>query len=340
MSSFINIRDNGKKPLLIDAENVSVVIEMYKDASTGTKEDGISFSSKDEDHYLYLDTKSHNIDTDKCIKKLSASGNDLFEFPYVWPDQGEVGRIFVNPSAFSHIITSAPEIEKGKTEETVGMIMGVDGHGIVESYGVPLKTVNKFIKLVNSANPDLVSIDPNKGISRFYKPGETIYDPKKISRIYQNGYDFNIRFNNGGEIDLSLVDRNFGQVYLDVKYNNLTEAEKNKITDAEKGKLLDTKKIYAFERKMRSRVSREFARAVAKDAPQLVKLNNTEGVFYTTFNNVSSIIQYDKSLKFNYKKNTPDSSGHGHSPYFKSAEAASKELKRLNKFLNSGPKQP
>lgn len=335
MPHFVNIATNGKKPLLIDADSISVVKEVDAKKKGETT---LSFSSNEEHGFLYIDKEFWNVDTDNCIRQLSNAGEELFAFPYIWGD-GEtpggktMGRFFVNPAAFNYIITSEPSIEEGDTEETVAMLLGVDGYGLVESYGVPVKTVEKFMDLVKAQKPDLVRINPDEATARFYKPGYVIYDPQKIIRIYPNSYDLDIRFANGGLIDFNFPDRHFGQEYLDRKINGLSGEKRNSLSRDDMTRIFMVAQKYKDG--MGSRIRREFARRASRNVPGLVKIENAKSPFYTRFNNVSWIKQNEKVLSFTFKKGSPDDTvGYGENVYFDSEETATEELARLQGLIN------
>ncbi|MCB9997043.1 MAG: hypothetical protein H6869_11485 [Rhodospirillales bacterium] len=319
---------------MIDTDNISVITEIVDHFNTKGKNRQLTFSSFDEHHFLQLTVERSDIDANKCVEEIrKKSGINLIEIPFVWGDD-DMGRFFVNPTAFNYIITSKPFIPDAKTEEHAAILMGMDGFGIVESYEVPVKKIEEIINAVKASGKDLKQISAEQATSRFIEPGPVTYDPQKISRIYSNGYDIDVMFQNGGRIDFHLPERRIMNELLDRKFNNLPINEQPEPTKqfmqtlSNRGRKLEEKFI-------RGRLPREFARAIAKDVKGLVKVGDLSNVFYTKMNNISWIARHDKTLSIHYKKNTPEgqSSNEQAFVYLKSEEKAQAAQEKLLKLI-------
>ncbi|HRQ61648.1 MAG TPA: hypothetical protein PLO23_09105, partial [Alphaproteobacteria bacterium] len=228
---------------------------------------------------------------------------------------------------------SKASVPEGKTEPHVALLMGLEGYGRLESYEVPVSAVEKFLDIVKQRQPQLARVNPDEARARFYDPGYVVYDPLKVIRIYQNGDSVNVRFTSPEDVDFNFEPEVVGQ-YLEAKYGP-DSPHGDKQDCINQGTI---NKAYAFENKLRFRLQREFARKVAKAAPDLVRIEGSESILYTRFTNATRLEvftsdrpdQKTKLLVF-YQKDTPDSSGflsHGQA-HFKTPAAAVREVERL-----------
>lgn len=339
MPRLINIATKDNNAYLLNAGDISVVADMLPSKNIGTDvEELLVVYPQSKYAPIQINRKALGIAVGDCAQKLSAGGVELFPFPYVWGDKKEIGRLFVNPGAFTYLITSEAFIPEGKTEPHVAMLLGMEGHGRVESYEVPVSAVEQFMDIVKQRRPGLVRVNPSEATARFYQPGYVVYDPLKVIRIYQNGHQGNVRFTSPWDVDFSFRPEVIGR-YLRSKYGA------DKIPSDEQGAINQgcIDKAYAFERKLRFRLQREFARKVAaKAAPDLVRIEGADTILYTRFKNVASVQVYasenpdqETMMYLSYHDGTPDSAGRSDDAraYFKTQTAAAKEVERLQALL-------
>lgn len=357
MAGFTNIAKDDASPLLLDAANISVVMEM---AGGGKEQPELFFSSFQSEGFLHIHPEGWNVDTDLAVARLSQAageGGAFFEFPFVWGDREKIGRIFVNPKAFNYVVCSAPFVPGGGTEPHVAMQMGVDGQGEVTSYEVPLKQLELFMDAVKRDRPGIRRVDPGTASAGFRGPGFVLFDPAKLTQVCANGNDIDLKFECAGIIDFSLPNPGWGNRLLNRKVTHPSPKIRNmwqtKLGSKENGGTEDLNALCAelqeFDGKARRRMQREFARKAAAGVPQLTRVEGGKTPFYMRFNKVAWISSYtdesknrETSLCFRFAKESPEGRGtfSDRRVYFKTPEAARKELDRLTGIVNAPKPAP
>ncbi len=351
MPRFVNIAQDGKNPVHIDADAVSVIFEAREPQQDGQVKRSAGLSSIDASYYAWLDIDNWGVEPADAVSKLAAHGADFVELPSQWPDNGrddyrDCGRYFVNPAAFEYIITDKPRIPKGGTEETCSMLLSLAGHGMIESYNVPVRAVDELMAKVALKRPDIAHVDLAKATARFYETGRIAYDSSKIATIYPNGNQVNFRFATGNVIDFDMPVRDWVNEYINGKYNRASR-EKREAFEAKwlKGGISPEfhRKLDSFRDGMRTRVAREFANAAAAGAPQLVRVMQDRGPLYHRFENLAMMsLHVDErnngraTISFLFNKGSAEASGlvgGGNRAFFKTRERGEAEMERLGRLL-------
>lgn len=220
------------------------------------------------------------------------------------------------------------------------------------SYEVPLKQLELFMDAVKRDRPGIRRVDPGTASAGFRGPGFVLFDPAKLTQVCANGNDIDLKFECAGIIDFSLPRHDWGNRLLNRKVTHPSPKIRNmwqtKVGSKENGGTGDLNTLYAelqeFEGKARRRLQREFARKVARGAPQLIGVEGGKAPFYMRFNKVAWISSYtdeskdgETALSFRFARESPEGSGSFSDKrvYFKTPEAARKELDRLTKILNA-----
>ena len=135
MGQLINIRAEDKRPLHIDTEGFSVLIEHLGDPEINSK-DSLLFHAEDQGQFLHIENESWEINTNDVLDAIQQTGVSLFEIPFFWGDQKEIGRYFINPELVQSIMVSGQQTKEGETEPHVALLVDVRGYGRVETYKV------------------------------------------------------------------------------------------------------------------------------------------------------------------------------------------------------------
>ena len=344
MARFINIAKDGTKPVLVNIEDIASVEETLPGMVLGQAEHSIRIVGMDGRDKAHLGCNGYNIDVDVAVTKLAAAGVELFALPLTYPKNDgsaqHYGRQFVNPAAFQYIITSESSVAKGDSLETSAMLLSLRG-AFVESQHVPVTLVDDFLAKVEQVVLGVKHVDTNRMTARFYKMGRIAYNPAAITGIDPSGDHVDVKFP-GAKIDFHAPRKDWVNEYLNRKCNNAPKEKRDNFMRAVwNNPAVDTNAhVYGFEKKIRDRIGREFARAVAADVPGLFKLDSDYGPVYNRFNDVARM-----SLSENIKE------GHtylhvqfltrgnmdGVTATFKIREKAEREMNRLAVAL-SAPK--
>lgn len=329
MPNFINIASAGTDPLLIDADDVSVVVEGRK-----KPHQFITILSSKRSWQPCFGKKHQDIDADAVVELLAQNGNRLSEFPR----DGNQGRIFVSPGAFNFILTTAPYVPDDETAPYVTMRLAVDGHSWIQRR-TPLENIENFLCAVKSCGTDVKRIGPGTAADGFSHPhiGFSAYDPRKILSVQPYSNDgVNVGFQSGGVISFRMPELE------DDRFDSRLNKRRGDAAPEDSRKRFG--KLLKFEADLRRRTQREFTRAVAADAPELVKIENASTPLYTRLTNVVqmglSTGEDDKTfLMICYPQDTPDgacigTSGQRYVP-FRDRETAERELARLQKVLRT-----
>lgn len=337
MAKFIDVAPQSDHSFYIDAENVSVVSDMRKGGARD--KDMLCITTFQEQNAFAYQTEE-GLTPAETVKYLREAGTQMFEMSFIWGDE-DVGVLYVNPVAFQYVVTSEPFIRDGETEERVAIIMGVDGQ-LVESSGVKVSELDAFMDAVRQVRPDLKRVTPETASARFYKPGYTDYDPAKISQVYKNGSQVNVHFGCGGTVDFNIADmkRDWGNFYLQKRVNKAPPERRLPIDTKEDMQALQ-KRVYDFKARIQFRLQREFAKAVAADAPDLIKVSSEEGFLYSRFKDVARLSFWEDHggehciyVEYNTKSRERGLAGDSR-VYFKDLERAKKEFAALLKKLDT-----
>ncbi len=347
MSDFVDIRPGADAPLLLNTKNLSVIMRMPETSLTnGTKPAKMTLAIHNAmlGRQLWVDEAAWKIDPAVMVSTIESAGTHLFPIPLTWLKDKNYGTAFVNPEAFLAINTSAAYIPDGETEEHVGLLLDIAGYGRVESHSVPVKIIEDFMAQVKAAKPHLMIIDAKTATSRFSKPGIVAFDASKVSMIRPNGYDLDIHLQSDVtgsiRIDFQLLDK--GKNLYSWKNNYANELLKRATargfvwpTDPQESE----SRIHDFfdraenhYQTAQARLRKTFATAIAHKNPDLVKIENTDHVYYATTKGVSAIDCTAKILTICFNNPNPqrDESLQVHC---KSEEAAKNEAKRLKQLL-------
>lgn len=342
MTKLVNIRQGeDKKPLVMDVSDISVIVE-HAGPHSGTAETTLSFNSVKQGQLLHLETKNWELDTDDVIETINDTDTELFELPYVWGDQKEIGRYFVNPALVQSIIVSDPKQSDDESEPHVALLADVVGYGRVETYKVPVSVLDDFISKVEEHVPGMLRFESAEISTRFYgEDGFTMIDPKRVGRIFPNGYDLDITFLDGMRLDFHLDKKKTVEQGRQDYLNRLVKRIQGDSTLEELfekvgGDLNNlSPRLHRHEEKLRRRLREDFADAIVKYAPHLTQIEGADNVYYTTLDNVSWISTHEKSLTMNFEKVASERYGERMSVYFDSEEKAQAELARLISLQNA-----
>ncbi len=341
MARFINIAKDDTKPVLVNIEDIACVEEGFPGMALGQTQHSIRITGMDGREKAHLSCDGYNIDVDVAVAKMAAAGLDLVHVPVGWPDNGAVkavGRNFVNPASFQYIITSKPTADKGATEETSAVLLSLRGN-FIQTYGITEPMIDGFMAKVVQALPQVKHVDTAKMTARFYQMGRIAYNPAAITSVDQGSDRVDVRFA-GATIDFNAPHKDWCNEYLNRKHNKATPEKRAAFMRAVwNNPAVDTQKhIYGFENKIRDRIGREFARAVAADVPQLIKVGGDFGAHYNRLDDVATMSLYDTKegntvLSVLFSRSNND----GVHVTFKTREKAEKEMARIAGIL-SAPK--
>lgn len=275
MARLVNLKPRATDPLFFNADDVALIQETKDRKGAET----VLIQGRDASQLVLGEKKDWGLDAAVCARQIQKFGKPFLSLPLIWQGDDphwEYGRVFINPEAVNFVVTSAPYMPKGEVQECVAAIIGIDGHGRVETCDIPVAQMESFEVDVVFVNPAMMRIDPQMGTSRFVHPGHVLLNPEKLERIYPNGYDIDVDFRGAGRLDFNLGrNRNFQQEWLKVIKPCLTK----------KGAAVDDDKIitnaHRYEEHKRGQLRRAFAQALAQKAPQLVEVKGGKDVYYT-----------------------------------------------------------
>lgn len=337
MRKFVNLRKNTEtKPLMMDVSDMSVIIE-HIETHTGTPKTSLSMSNPREGQFLHLDTEGWKLDTDYVVKTINEADTELFELPFIWGDGQPIGRIFVNPALVQSIIVSEQVQKDDEDEPHVALLADVIGYGRIESYKVPVSLLDEFVSKVEAHTPDMMRFESSEISTRFGdgETGFTMIDPKKVNRIYPNGYDLDINFHNGARLDFHLDRKKTVEAGRQEYLNRLVQRIQGDGTLEELFEKLDgdlnnlQPRLYKRAELLRHRLREAFANAVVAEAPHLTRIENAENVYYATLDDVSWISGNEKSLTLHFEKSAGQQYEETLTVRFDSDEKAEAELQRL-----------
>lgn len=339
MGSLINIREENQRPLQINTEGFSVLVEHFDDQERQSKQ-SLLFYSEGQGQFLHAANESWEINTDHVVKQFKEADVSLFEIPFYWGDQKEIGRYFVNPELVQSIIVSGERTSEGETEPHVGLLVDVRGYGRVETYKVPVSVVDELVKTVEAHNPNLMHFSPEDASTRWGPEGYTIIDTTQIRNISPNGWDMDIHFKNGARLDFHL-DRGdkvneASNEYLNRLIKKIRgNGTQDDLLQAVGGNLNNLlPRIGKFQERYRYKLRESFAQAVAAKAPDLVKIENATNVYYTTLDQIKWINTHDEALSLEFTKSALQSYNDSLSIYFKTEEDARKGLEDITERIN------
>lgn len=348
MSDFVDIRPGTDAPLLLNTKNLSVIMRLPEQTGTDATQPAkmtLDIYDATLGRQLWLDEASWKIDGTTTLSALKNANTNLFPIPLTWLENKNYGTAFVNPETFLSIITSAPYIPDGETEEHVGLLLDMAGYGRIESHAVPVKVIEDFMAQVKIAKPHLMIIDPKVATARFSSPGFVAFDLSKVTMIRPNGYDLDVCLQDGvkssARIDFNLKDKKGKNLYSQ-QSQYATELLKRATargfvwpTDPQER---ETKLNDFFSRTQRhyeitqARLKDRFAAAVAHKNPDLVKIENAKDTYYTTTHGVAAINCHEKTLSIHFS-NTDFHRNEPLNVRFESEDNAKIETRRLQKLL-------
>jgi|GEM_PF-2098228 len=344
MGKFINIGAGKRTPMLMDIENISVIVEQIEKQD---KEDAVSigFHDLEQGRFLVVDTQNWELETDKVVSKIKRAGTDLFELPFYWGDGQKIGRYFINPALVQSIIVSGPREKEGEPEPYVGLLVDVKGYGRVETYKAPVSEVHAFVKAVRVENPHMMCFYSEQVSTRWGSEGYTMIDPTEIRSVFPNGWDMDIKFNDGMRLDFSLDNNGKVSAACDDYLNRLAKRIQGNGTSADLkaavgGDLENLRpRLNKFEEKYRRTLREDFAAAVTAHVPDIVKIQNASDVYYTKLDRVSWLHNSDDRIAIHFRKVASEQFGDDMVVHFESQQAALSEMERITQLMdNASPR--
>lgn len=343
MSKLVNLR-SAEKPLLMEVENIAVISEHFKSTFNEGKT-VVSFSDKEQGHFLQVG-EDWDVTATDAVTKIRAADIDLFEVPLFWGDKSkQEGNYFINPALVQAIITSDPFQIDGDSYESVYLLVDVKGYGRVESTKVPVALVEGLIKEVSKHVPDMLHFDSSEYSTRFSgDKGFTMFDPREVRDIHPNGYDLDIKFNDGNRLDFHMDSTRKLQGETSKYVNRIIKRLMGKNTDIQSimdkvdGDLNNLlPRAYKYEERQRKKMRADFAAAVAPHVPGLLEIEGAADVYYVRPENISWITQHKDMLSVQFKKKAGQQYGDDMHVYYRSEEAATKGAAKLAEAINTAP---
>lgn len=345
MGGFVNIKNADEEPLFVNMKDISVIVECTEKRSKQDKET-LCFHSLDQGCFFSVNLQGREQETDAVVNKIQNSGTDLFALPFCWGDDREIGRYFVNPALVQSVIVSGECTDGGKTEPHVGLLADVKGYGRVETYRVPVSTVEAFVKAVEAVNPHLMRFDSEQASTRWGPEGYTMIDQSEIESVFPNGWDMDIRFNDGARLDFHL-DRGKKVSQASNEYlhrlikkiqGNGTREDLRAAVGGDLNVLMP--RLARYEDRYRKRLREGFAAAVTANMPDIVKIQNAQDVYYAKLDRVAWIAPYAKVISIHFEKAANRQYADDMSVYFDNEQAALSEMERLVSLMNEVSPRP
>lgn len=348
MTNLISFGEEGKPEILIDADSIQM-IEFCDDTMGPTFGDskGITLWSKESGVFARLDAKDASA-ADEIIGKICGrKAESWVKFPVRWPDSDTNENTlrsvcYIDPTTFTYAITSVPsECNNEKIGPTRAILLGVDGYGRLESTAVTAEEERAMLDAIKTANQHLIEVPPSEASARFYNPGYTLYDPAKVNRIYGDGIQVNVIFNQRDRVDFTL--RHVLKAQTGPKAD-INEHMQRMLADGkdEEAAMRAIEELLRDQKKQKEAreqtVRNDFARAVAAKCPHLNEIENASYPVFMRFNNIASIYAHDdgKAITVHYRKTKGEQYDETQNVYFTEADALKKALEKLK----SNPPHP
>lgn len=325
-------------PVLIDSGTLALVLHTRQPDQTAADE-GLSFFDRvrgnETGHYKNADW---GFDTGVIFDDLARAGCALHPLPLVYGGK-PYGTAWVNPNAFQSVITSAPSVSAGETEETIAVLLDIEGYGRIETT-MPGTTLDAFMQAAAAEKPNLMRIDPKTAHARFYNPGYSIFDADRIESLRYNGnmaIDVNLygaAMMGAGRIDFQL---NSG----DPNGNTLGNVIINRMARKMRGMLgikdLNAAPVFnalvqraqAYADKAEIRLMDHFCAAIAARAPQLVRIEYAQKPHYVDPARIACAYTYKDSVQIHFAKPAFRTHANDFGIHFKSAGDAKKSYATL-----------
>jgi hypothetical protein len=172
MSEFINVAAKGYPPLYIDPGEISAVI-LRHDANDVEiyRESGLLMRASFE---------KNGIDLNRLMSGLNAGGPRLHMLDISDGSGAAQLTAFIDPACCDYAAASEPQPILGMKTQVV---VGVRGHGMLQSYGVEEKEAEAFVQAFLKNNPRAMEI-PRGDAGLFYGgQGIAAIDPKSVTRM-------------------------------------------------------------------------------------------------------------------------------------------------------------
>lgn len=328
MARFVNISAKENSPSLVNADKIAAI---YESASR----DEVVISLKTGEN-ISLEREDAGLAFGDCAQKLAQNGLSLFPVSIAAEqdedEEAEKRALFINPAAVTFLNVSESHIPENKTEPHVYADIGIEGYGR-EGFELPVSTLEKLVDVVQQERGALARIDKNEVLYFGRQPGYVAYDPRKITSVEENCGFMHVYFALSGYVRFDVRSLEFHAACQ--AYGNKIRPPSGVDEDA------SWEKMYAFIGKIEGRLRREFARKVARDVPDLVKLEGAQTILYMRFNDVSRVTMHagegpDKKsvVMIFYPKDSPNCTGQSHKRgFYDTPEAAQKEMARLQTLL-------